>query len=620
MGDFNVKPIRSERDRTDFYHAMLRDLRAFDYMLEEGLIEQRSDHIGAEQEMCLVEPNGCPRSSALAILDRIPDERYTNELALYNLEVNLSPQHLSGDCFARTEAELRECLAIGRAAASQEETELLLTGILPTLNFRHLLFDNMTPEKRYKTLSKELLKLRGRQFEIFLQGVDDFQATLDSVLFEACNTSFQLHLQVDPREFMRMHSWAQLISGPVLSACANSPLLFGKELWAENRIALFKQSLDTRPKKNHSRVMMPRVYFGDRWLDGTPVELWKKDVIRFPILLQGYGEEDPFTLLKQGITPKLKSIRLHNGTTYTWNRLCYGVANNSPHIRIECRYLPSGPTVTDEMANFAFWIGLMKGMPPEMENFWERTDFRIAKSNFVKAARTGIQTVLHWNGKNYAAKDLIQSHFLPMAEQGLQGLNVDDQDIKHYLSIIERRVQTEQTGAQWQKRSFRIMQQHLKPSVAARLLVREMLKYQKEDRPVSEWEVLEMGKIYPQDILPCVGDTLVEDLMHQDVISVQDNVSLEAVENILKWRHINHLPIENHDGELVGMISSNLLSKKGYTPDQLVREVMIEEVITVTPDMAVSKAEALLHAHQIGCLPVVENGTIVGILTRSDFK
>ena len=619
MGDFNVVPIRSEADRSAFYHDMLRDLRAFDYMLKEGLIEQRSDYIGAEQELCLVTANGCPSSSALGILDRISDERYTNELALYNLEANLSPQLLQGDCFAKTEAELRECLTIGREAAAQEDTEILMAGILPTLNFRHLLFEYMTPEERYKVLSTELLKLRGTHFEIFLQGVDDFQATLDSVLFEACNTSFQLHLQVDPREFMRMHNWSQLISGPVLSACANSPLLFGKELWAENRIALFKQSLDTRSNKNHSRVMMPRVYFGDRWLDGSAIELWKKDVVRFPVLLQGYGEDDPFDLLKQGITPKLKSIRLHNGTTYTWNRLCYGVANNSPHIRIECRYLPSGPSVQDEIANFAFWIGLMKGMPPEMENFWERTDFQVAKSNFIKAARTGIHTVLHWNNKNYAAKDLLLTELLPMAEQGLQGLGIADQDIRRYLSVIERRVSSENTGAQWQRNSFRHLRKGLKPSVAARLLVQQMLEYQKEDLPVHEWKTMEFGKVYPQHAQAQSGDALVEDLMHRDVISVRDNVCLEVVEKILEWRHINHLPIENEQGELVGMVSSNLLSATDYRPEDLVRTVMIQEVITVTPDMRLQEAKQVLNDHQIGSLPVLENGAIVGLLTRSDF-
>lgn len=190
-------------------------------------------------------------------------------------------------------------------------------------------------------------------------------------------------------------------------------------------------------------------------------------------------------------------------------------ANNSPHIRIECGYLPSGPSVQDEIANFAFWIGLMKGMPPEMENFWESTDFKVAKSNFIKAARTGIHTILHWDGKNYAAKELILTKLLPLAEQGLKGLGITDQDIRRYLSVIERRVSSENTSAQWQRKSFQQLRKKLKPSVATRHLVRQMLKYQKEDLPVHEWQTIEYGKVYPQNGQAQPGDALVEDLMHR---------------------------------------------------------------------------------------------------------
>jgi hypothetical protein len=489
MGDFHVKAIQSDRERSAFYHAMLRDLNAFDFMLKEGLIEQRSDMIGAEQELCIVDKLGNPLPEAIGILEKLKDEeQYTNELALYNLEVNLSPQRLRGDCFTKVAAELKECIDKGREVAAAYDASLFLTGNLPTLSFRHLMFDFMTPEDRYKLISKELLQLRGRDFEIFLQGIDDFQATLDSVLFEAMNTSFQLHLQIDPREFASIHNWAQMISGPVLAAATNSPLLFGKELWDENRIALFKQSLDTRTQKNHSRIQLPRVYFGHDWLDDSPVALWREDVVRFPVLVRGYGEEDPFEQLKQGITPKLKSIRLHNGTTYTWNRLCYGVANNVPHIRIECRYLPSGPTMVDEIANFAFWIGLMKGMPEEHKAFWKTTDFQIAKSNFIKAARTGISTVLHWFGRNYCAKDLILDKLLPMAWEGLEKMNVDESDIEYYLGIIGSRVASEQTGAQWQRRNFRRLKDRFETAPALRLLVQESVYYQSKDIPVHSWK------------------------------------------------------------------------------------------------------------------------------------
>lgn len=618
MGDFNVRPIRSEQERTDFYKAIFQDLRAFERMLHEGLIEQKSDTIGAEQEICLVDPSGCPKPTALQILDRIQDERYTNELALYNLEANLSPQPLHGDCFRRVADELSDCLQIGQAAAQAEDSRLLLTGNLPTLNFRHLRFDFMTPEERYRLLSNELLKLRGRNFEIYLQGVDDLHTSLDSVLFEACNTSFQLHLQIDPREFVALHNWSQMISGPVLAMGTNSPLLFGKELWAENRIALFKQSLDTRGHHNHGRVHLSRVYFGNRWLEKSPLELWKTDVVRFPVLLRGFGESDPMEALDQGIIPKLKSIRLHNGTTYTWNRLCYGVHQNSPHIRIECRYLPSGPTPVDEIANFAFWIGLMKAYPEGESPFWEFMDFRLVKDNFIRAARYGMHSVLHWFGKNYPVKELVLEHLLPMARQGLERMQILPADVDRYLGVIEQRALAEQTGSIWQQQAFRELNRRFKPALSTRLLVQQMLEYQEADLPVHAWPPLQLPASHTV-ALPLHGEPLyVEDIMTQEVITIRENVSLEAIRQIFEWRQFHHVLVESPEGKLEGIISDKLLAQYDGEEALLAKDIMIRKVITTSPEASIQEAQALMDQQHIHCLPVIENEKIIGIITDRD--
>ena len=619
MGDFNVKAIPNNEQRARFYRAILRDLDAFQFMLDEKIIEERSDMIGAEQEMWIVDPLGRPAPEAMNILDRIDDHRFTNELALYNLEVNLSPQRLTGDCFSKVREELEYCISLGRKKAALSNSELFLSGMLPTINFRHLMFEYMTPEERYKLLSEELLKLRGRAFEVNLEGVDDFQATLDSVLFEACNTSFQLHLQVAPDDFVRMHNWAQMISGPVLSACANSPLLFGKELWSENRIALFKQSVDTRGEKNHSREIVPRVYFGKDWLSDSASQLWRENVARFPLLLQGYGDDDPQDCLDKGIMPRLKSIGLHNGTTYTWNRLCYGIANNIPHIRIECRYIPAGPTPADEIANFAFWIGLMKGMPESYSEFWKDMDFKVAKSNFLKAARTGVQTVLYWFGKNYQAKELIAQVLIPMAQKGLRQMAVREADIDQYLGIILNRVSSERTGAQWQKSNFRMLQKQYKASVSSRLIVQHSLAMQKAGVPIHEWpDILkEPSFTLPENLLPDFD--MVEDIMNKDVISLRDNVSLCIAHKIMEWKGFHHIPVEDSSGKLVGMMTAKKILECENIYEQLVKDVMSINVICAYPGMPIEEAQNLMIKHKIGSLPVVENEILVGILTKRDF-
>jgi len=393
MGDFRVRKINDDYDRSNMYNFALDDIEAFEIMLREKMFAADDIHIGAEQELCLVDQQFDPATRALDILDRIDDDHFTNELALFNLEINVDPYPLKGHSFSNMESDLLSLLAKGKKLAKTMDTGILMAGILPTLKFRHLQFDYMTPIKRYQTLSQSLFDLRGQNFEIYLQGTDELIMSLSSVLFEACNTSFQTHLQIDPDKFVDKHNWAQMIAGPVLATSVNSPILFGNELWHETRVALFKQSLDTRSSAKLMRRKLPRVYFGNRWIKESPADLWKNDIMRFPLILTSDDFELSTEKLKKGHIPELRGIRLHNGTTYTWNRLCYGFSKSQPHLRIECRYIPAGPSVADEFANFAFWIGLMNNNHAYGHDFWKNTEFKIAKSNFIKAARTGFSTV-----------------------------------------------------------------------------------------------------------------------------------------------------------------------------------------------------------------------------------
>ncbi|MBX2872231.1 MAG: CBS domain-containing protein, partial [Saprospiraceae bacterium] len=282
MGDFNIRPIRDKHDRAKMYAHAINDISAFESLLEQERFESGAPKIGLEQELCLVDSQLEPAKAALEILDDLQLKAYTNELALFNLEINGDPLDLKDKCFSLAERNLLKLLQAGVSKAKDRNLQLLLCGILPTLQYRHLAFSYMTPIQRYQVLSKMLADLRGDQFEIYLQGVDELIMSLESVLFEACNTSFQLHLQIAPEDFIRKYNWSQMIAGPVLAACTNSPLLFGRELWAETRIALFKQSLDTRSSRNHLRKKQARVYFGHDWLRHSPAELWKNELMRFP--------------------------------------------------------------------------------------------------------------------------------------------------------------------------------------------------------------------------------------------------------------------------------------------------------------------------------------------------
>ncbi|MBK9257942.1 MAG: CBS domain-containing protein [Saprospiraceae bacterium] len=616
MGDFHIKEIKTKEERNEFYKQILTDLDVFDFMLENDLIDSGNSTIGAEQEITIIDKYGNPKPDSTWFLNHINDSHFTNELALFDLEINLDPVDLKGKCFTDVESTLLNLMEKGGKLAAKNESSLYLTGILPTIVKEHLDFSYMTPVERYKVLSCELLKLRGRKFQIFLQGVDDLNLRLDSILFEACNTSFQVHLQINPANFKTQYNWAQMISGPVLSCCTNSPLLFGKELWAENRIALFKQSLDTRNFNSHYREKVPRVYFGVDWLEGKPSDLWKNDVARFPLVFRGEGEENSREQLSRGVTPLLKAVRLHNGTTYTWNRLCYGVQDNIAHIRLENRYMPAGPTVKDEIANMVLWTGLMKSNTYDSE-FWKNLDFRESKANFYKAARTGMDTMLDWFGNKVSAKKLLIETLIPLASKGLKDSNVNHDDIDHYLGIIENRVLKQNSGSDWTIRNFRSLTSKFKPVLASKILVSESLKMQIENIPVSEWDDISNNKL--QHYFAVHFDTLkIADVMSTQLYTITDDVTVDLALKIMEWRLFHHIIVEDSDFKFKGIVSKDFLLNESFKPNTLIRDLDLPKVQVISPGDLVSKVQLDMKANNDSAMVVVEDSRVVGIVTRND--
>jgi CBS domain-containing protein len=408
-----------------------------------------------------------------------------------------------------------------------------------------------------------------------------------------------------------------MISGPVLAAGTNSPLLFGRELWAESRIALFKQSLDTRHSKNHLRKKIPRVYFGEQWLQKSPVELWKNELIRFPLIITSDDLTDSLETIQKGNIPDLRAIRLHNGTTYTWNRLCYG-PGKSPHLRIECRYLPAGPSAVDEIANFVFWVGLMYSKPENWSEMIKDINFRSVKSNFIKAARNGIESVFNWQGKRISAKELILDELLPMAEEGLSKLGINTDDTKKYLSIIEKRVSNDQTGSQWTVDSYRKLSKKHGHSIAKQEIVAQMIEYQKQNIPVHDWD-----KQVSSYMLDIIDNKEIEynagHFMSTNIHTVQEETSLDLVKAIFEWKNIHHLPVENNEGKLSGIITDGLVKKESEENKHVYAEdIMNTAVISVNQDTKIEDVVDILMANNLSGVPVVRHDKLVGIITRND--
>ena len=551
------------------------------------------------------------------------DPRLTTEIARFNLEANLTPLNLTGDCFSRMEKELNELIDVARQSAGRHGADVLLAGILPTLQKSDLTLNNLTPVARYDQLNRGVIGLRGGPLSIHIKGLDELHLTHDNIMMESCNTSFQIHFQSNAHQFVNHYNVAQAIAAPVLAAAVNSPLLFGHRLWQETRVALFQHSTDERSTSQLARSQPTRVSFGDRWLRNSVIELFHEQISRFRPIMFTEPDEDPFVVLARGETPCLSALRLHNGTVWRWNRACYGVTNGIPHLRIENRALPSGPTVLDEIANAVFFAGLMLALPEEYGDISQRMSFDEAKLNFFRAARHGLDIPFQWiDGQSYSATSLIQAHLLPLARQGLTSAGVATEDIDRYLDVLNERVQTRQTGARWITKSLSAMAQGTSKDVRDRALTAAMLKCQREGLPGHRWPVNNNTESEHWE----QGYRTVGQFMSTDLFTVQPDDLIDLAASVMDWRHIRHVPVEDDEGRLVGLVTHRGLLRQmingarshGNQPIT-VREIMIADPLTVNPLTTSLEAMEIMRSNRVGCLPVIEDGRLVGIVTSYDF-
>lgn len=616
----------SSAERRRFMRALLSDLRAVERMLAEGMFEKGVTNIGAEQEMFLVDRSWNASPSALDVLKRLDDPHYTTELGLFNLELNADAQPLAGRGLFRLESQINDLF--GRVQRAGQDIDIIpvLTGILPTLTKTDLALSNMVPNPRYLTLNRVITAARGEGYDISIKGLDELIAKHDSIMFEACNASFQVHLQVpEPERYGHYYDIAQLLLAPTLAIGTNSPTLFGKRLWMETRIALFEQSCDIRAPSVYSRERAGRVCFGKGWVRGTALDIFKDNVTRYRPLVGSEPEDDALAVLERGEIPQLKALRLHNGTIYRWNRAVYGISDNGkPHLRIELRILPSGPTVLDEVANGAFWLGLMSELTATIEDLPARMDFARAEQNFYAAARDGLAARFTWiDNEEVIAQPFVLDRLLPLAEKGLARAGVDEKDTRRYLDVVDHRVRSLRTGSQWAMRSLENMKERGSPGERTAAIVAATVARQKTGRPVSEWERARLDEIQGR-----AGFNRVSEYMQTDVLTVHADDPIELVADLMSWERIRHVPVEDEKGRLVGLVTSRAvlryfaeIAKKGARSDErtTVSSIMRRDILTVSPDTLTVDAIALMRRQRVGCLPVVEDGHIVALLTEEDF-
>jgi gamma-glutamyl:cysteine ligase YbdK (ATP-grasp superfamily) len=478
-------------DRRKYREKVRLSLDVFAQMLRERVFESGPSMVGQEIELNLVDDAGVPSMRNADVLAAIADPAWSTEVGQFNLEINVPPKELTGGALAALEQEIRDSLNAADGKAQTIGSRLVMVGILPTLQKEDVHEGAMSANARYRVLNEQIFSARGEDMRISIDGPEPLLTHADSITPEAACTSVQLHTQVSPESFARYWNAAQAIAGIQVALAANSPFLFGNRLWHETRITLFEQATDTRPEELKLQGVRPRVWFGERWITSV-FDLFEENLQFFPALLPICEDEDPQVAYDNGDCPQLAEMCLHNGTIYRWNRPVYAAVDGKPHVRVENRVLPAGPSVADTMANAAFYYGLVRVLAEADRPIWSQLSFATAAENLHLAAQHGIEAHQYWPGVGEVpASELVLRRLLPLAYEGLHRWGVDQADADRLLGIIEQRCLTGQNGAVWQTGTVAAITEHGGTSrrAALRLMTQRYIDNMHTNEPVHTWPV-----------------------------------------------------------------------------------------------------------------------------------
>jgi gamma-glutamyl:cysteine ligase YbdK (ATP-grasp superfamily) len=481
----------SGEDRRKYREKVQRSLDVFARMLRERRFEASPSRVGVEIELNLVDSHGVPSMRNEAVLDAIADPAWATELGQFNLEINVPPRRLEGHALADLEQEIRASLNAADAKARGAGSRLVMVGILPTLAEADMHEGTISASDRYRVLNEQIFAARGEDLRIEIDGPEPLLTHSGSITPEAACTSVQLHVQVSPDAFASYWNAAQAIAGVQVALAANSPFLFGRRLWDETRITLFEQATDTRPDELKQQGVRPRVWFGERWITSV-FDLFEENIRYFPSLLPLCEDEDPLAMLDGGAIPHLDEMSLHNGTIYRWNRPVYAVVDGQPHLRVENRVLPAGPTVADVIANAAFYYGLVRALADAQRPVWTQMSFATAAENLQGGARHGMDARLYWPGLGEVpVAELVLRRLLPLAREGLSRWGVDPGSAGRLLGVIEERCLTSRNGATWQVATTRALggPDGAGRAGALREMTQRYIELMHANEPVHTWPV-----------------------------------------------------------------------------------------------------------------------------------
>ncbi|MGD8525873.1 MAG: glutamate-cysteine ligase family protein [Thioalkalispiraceae bacterium] len=464
-----------DRDYSRFQARLEAENRLLHQWFEENRFSASHPFAGFELEAWLLDEHFHPAPLNESFLQRLDSPLASPELASFNFEVNSTPRSLKADALSLMHVELNQTWQHCVDTASALDCQAVMIGILPTLQNEDLNLANMSKMTRYRALNREVIRQRrGKPLVFDINGKEHLHVTHRDVMLEAAATSFQVHIQVPLQQSVRFYNASIIAAGPLVAVSANSPFLFGKNLWEETRIPVFEQAVAVGGYAGAAFGPIKRVTFGNGYARSSLLECFDENLAHYPVLLPVQFEDD---------ISLLRHLRLHNGTIWRWNRPLIGFdEQGTPHLRIEHRVVPSGPSLVDTIANAAFYYGLVTALSEQQSAPESQLSFDRAKDNFYNAARHGLRASQKWlTGKDVNLRELCLETLLPMAEHGLDSLGISDDDGDYYLGIIEQRVEKEMNGAQWQQQFV----SHYGRDMAT--MLQAYLDRQQSGEPVHQW-------------------------------------------------------------------------------------------------------------------------------------
>lgn len=476
MGQEIDQSLFTKADFDRFHRHLVSETELLRRMVREQRFSDKHPVAGFEIETWLVNDQMMPASVNEAFLETFDDPLSSPELAKFNVELNNHPVALTDGALHQLHQELDDIVDRATVTARTLDSHIVMIGTLPTLRRASLNLQNMSPLNRYRALNEQIFRQRGQPVQLHIDGNQCLECVHDDVMLEAATASFQIHMQTPLEQAHRVYNASIIASAPMVAISANSPFLFDLDLWAETRIPLFEQSIGIGGYRDATHGSLNRVSFGSGFARQTLLECFEENLDHFPVLLPTHFDSRP---------EALEYLRLHNGTIWRWNRPLIGFdSDGTPHIRIEHRVIPAGPSVVDIIANAAFYYGLVASLTTDAVDLEPAISFVQAKNNFYQAARHGIDATIQWvNGEALTIQTLILKDLLIRAEKGLSILGLAGSDSAYYLDIIRQRAESGLNGCEWQRRFVR------KNGKDFSALMKLYLDNQNQGKPVHQWEI-----------------------------------------------------------------------------------------------------------------------------------